>query len=183
MKYIEKGTYAFIVTGMFIFILGFKVANYNLYFWICGLLLFSIGFLTNILLDRKGATTKNNEYEIRKENLIKNGLKIEVDLSKVEIKSSDYREQIIDNGYSELSTYKALDALTGKDNREYNDIKESILIYQVQVVEDNFKFYSPVIPKDAITLQFLLNNQKKTFIYQDKLDKNNYFFDIEFLYK
>ncbi|HSY60977.1 MAG TPA: hypothetical protein VK796_03830, partial [Cytophaga sp.] len=156
--------------------------NYNSHFWVLGVIMVFIGFISITLLNKKIEKRAKNAYEAWKENLIQTGLKIEVDLSKVKIKSSNYREVIINNEYSGQSKYKALDALAGNDTLEYNSIKESILIYETQLLEKTVKFFSPIIPKDEITLQFLLNNQKHTYIYQDKLDQNNYFFDIEFLY-
>lgn len=180
MKYIDKALYLLISIGIFIFIMGFYVKNYNLYFLLIGAGILLLVFVLVMYLHKKEIQSARSDYEVWKEDLIQNGLKIEINLSKIEIKSSNYREEIIDNGYSK---YKALDTLSETDNREYNTIKECILVYETQVSEKKFKFFSPIIPKDEITLRFLLNNQKTTFIYQDKTDPGNYFFDIDFLYE
>ena len=181
MKHIKLiGTVLFTI-GVFIFVLGFKVKNYNLYFLFVGGLIALIGFALAALIKKKEEKTANDEYKTWKENLVKNGIKTEVDLSKVEIKSNLYREEIINEGYSPVDKYKAFDTLVGKDNREYNNVKESVIVYEAEVLGKKRKFYSSTIPKDEITLLFLLGNQKKTFIYSDRLNQDNYFFDLEFL--
>ncbi|HEV8512226.1 MAG TPA: hypothetical protein VGQ59_03085 [Cyclobacteriaceae bacterium] len=167
--------------GTFILFLGFQVENYNLYFFIAGGLMVLIGTVSVAFLDKKVEKEADDNYQAWKEKLMREGVKTEVDLNKVEIRSNNDREEIINEENYGVDRYRALDDLVGRDSREFSDIKQSVILYEAEILGTKRKFYSPVIPKDEITLQFLLSNQKITFIYFDRLNENNYFFDLEFL--
>ncbi len=182
MRYIKQIGAILILIGGGIFYLGFKVANYNLYFLIMGGLIAGVGLLVVTLISNKEEKTASDTYNAWKEKLIRNGLKVEVDLDKVEIKSASYREEIISENAG-FNRYEALDGMIRKDNREFNNVEQSVLVYETEVHGNKKKFYSPLIPKDETTLQLLLGSQKKTSIYLDRLNDENYFFDIEFLFQ
>lgn len=181
MKHIKSIGIGLLAIGGFIFFLGFKVKNYNLFFLLTGGIIAAIGFVLSTFIEKREEKIINNEFLNWKSDLINKGIKVEVDLDKCEIKFNSYREEVIKDYYSPSDKYMALDALVGKDNREFQNVNQSILVYKTEVHGNSRTFYSPIIAKDEISLTFLLGNKKKTLIYVDRLDKDNYYFDLEFL--
>ncbi len=182
LKYIKSIGRILVAIGVFFIYMGFKVENHNLYLLIGGGIIALIGWLPIAIIDRKD---ENKEFKLHrkwKKDLLNNGIKLEVDLEKVQIKSNHYQKEV-EQTFTTLDKYKAVDTLLGKDTREFAEINECILIYETEVFGKKRQFQSSNIFKDKITLQFLLSNQKTTFIYLDKNDKDNYIFDIDFLNK
>ncbi|MCX2746150.1 hypothetical protein OO013_19885 [Mangrovivirga sp. M17] len=171
-----------LVAGGFIFFLGFKVANYNLYFLIAGGIIAAIGFYSLKFLSKREEDNTFAEFDEWRKNLKSNGTKIEVNFEQCELKSNKYREAI-DQSYSPISNYMALDALVGNDNTEYNNIDQSIIVFNTELKGRKATFYSPLISKEKKTLEFLLADKKSTKIYIDKINKDNYYFDLEFLWR
>jgi hypothetical protein len=92
-----------------------------------------------------------------------------VDLKKCEIKTNNYREEIINDVYSR-NEYSLMDRWAGKDPAEFKDVLQSVIIYKTEVNGKTRTFMNPIIPKDEISLQFLLADQVTTNIYADKID-------------
>jgi hypothetical protein len=191
------------ILAYFLFGLGFltltffkhytgELIPYPFLFWLIGLALFAGGFLF------LRYTPDGKELEMRKKlvatiaDLKNNGEKIQVDLSKCEIKEHSYSEEKQrygrDNEFLTLSIEREIEGwntLGGGAwrNVEQVQVRQSVLIYERQdprsgVVE---KFMTRVIPKDKITLSFYLDKQQHTSLYVDKGNRGRYYFDLDFL--
>lgn len=168
--------------GGLVFFLGFKVANYNLYFLVIGGIMAGTGFYLLKFLNKKEEDSAFAEFDEWRKNLKSTGTKIDVNFDECELKSNKYREEV-DQGYSPTSKYMALDALVGKDNTQYNNVDQSIIVFKTEHNGQPATFYSPLINKEKMTLEFLLADKKSTKIYVDRLNKDNYYFDIEFIWE
>ena len=144
--------------GGIIITLSFKVKNYNLQFLFTGGVIALIGYLIKTFFEKKVETVLNDEYNTWRTHLVTNGIPIEVDLDKCEIKANAYEEEVTKDYYSPYDKYMALDALIGKDNTEYNRINKSVIIYKTEVYGNERTFHSPVILKDQVSLSFILAN-------------------------
>lgn len=119
---------------------------------------------------------------ITAEEIKRKGRKIHVDLLKCEIKTNHYTEER--DKYAHLGEtgrdLEFLNAITGNemDNVEQVKVLQSVLVYE----HEGKTYYSHIIPKDEVTLSFLLEFQKETFIYVD-VRTGDYYFDVDFLYK
>ncbi|MEM1406766.1 MAG: hypothetical protein AAGG59_08330 [Bacteroidota bacterium] len=171
-----------LVVGGFIFFLGFKVANYNLYFLVVGGIMAAIGFYSLKFLNKREEDNAFAEFDEWRQGLKASGTKIEVDFAQCELKSNKYRE-VVDQGYTPASKYMALDALVGRDNTEYNNVDQSVIVFETELSGEKATFYSPLINKEKMTLEFLLADKKSTNIYVDRLNKDNYYFDLEFIWE
>ena len=67
-------------------------------------------------------------------------------------------------------------------NLEQININQTILIFETDHYGQREHFNSSIIDKDELTLKYLMQRQKVTYIYIDKSDRSNYYFDLEFLY-
>lgn len=167
--------------GWLILFIGFKVNHYSLYFIGIGFVLMLIG-ASLFYYDKKLAKDKYDKTTSQwKNKLIQDGIKLEVDFNDCQLKTNEYKEEVIDIGYLVPNKYKALDELTGKDNRVYKNVRQVIIIFNQDIRGKKHSFESPIINKDETTLQFLLLNKKKTNIYVDKNNYDNYFIDLDFL--
>ncbi|MES1181640.1 MAG: hypothetical protein ABUL44_02480, partial [Flavobacterium sp.] len=101
-----------------------KVKQYNLYLIVPGVVLALIGFVAVAFITKKQENTFLAEYNKWKQRLISTGLHIEVDLSKVEVKSNAYREEI----ETELPRHHlmAFELLTDRDNRVFDNVVQSV---------------------------------------------------------
>ena len=105
--------------------------------------------------------------------------KILVDLDKCTIKSGSRIEEI-PKSYNERR-YDGIDTwITGIKRDETKEIVQSVLTYEINIYGKTETFHV-LIEKDEITLRFLLEEQKTTYLYLDKTNKDNYYFDFEFL--
>lgn len=177
MNYIKSAAFGIAIIGGFLLYMGLKVTHHNIELLILGAIVLVIGLIPYLLLSKKQEINTNKLYENWKNELIKNGLKITVDLSKVRIKANAYREEI----QRVQGKYEGLDELAGIDRRKFVDINECVIEYETDLRGKSVKFTSGNIAKDKITVQFLLMNKKTTELYIDKLDNENYHFNLEFL--
>ena len=174
-----------ISVGIFIAAIGIKVSNYQLYIILTGFILVGIGVFILIPLLNKEISKAENDYNKWKHNLFINGIKREIDLNHCKIKYNNFKEEITedDDSYKIRSNYEHLDHfITGKDLREFKEVKQSVIIAETDFNGTKTKFYSPIIDKDPISLQFLLADKKKTFIYIDRYNSSNYYFDLDFIF-
>lgn len=121
-----------------------------------------------------------------------NGDKIQVVLIQCDIKENNYTEERERYGHSnELLTLdferqiQGWNAIGGGSMRnvEQVHVQQTVLIYNYQNnrTGKTEKFVSRVISKDKVTLSFYLNTQKHTILYVDKLNRDKYYFDLDFL--
>lgn len=105
--------------------------------------------------------------------------KIPVQLKSCKIKQT-VRYEKIDKSYNQ----QKIDALDSHFcDIQRDDTKElvSCMVTYKATFNGRSQTFHTYIDKDELTLQFLFARQKTTYIYVDKLDKNNYYFDLEFL--
>lgn len=147
--------------------------------FVLGLLLMISGYLTY----KKGLAQwyekKEEDINARILELKQKADKVRVDLSVCEIKTNSYSEQV-----DKVKNYKAkaFDPLYDSDKSIENiNSNEAVLIFETEKYGEKEHYYSPVIYKDEITLRFMLDKQKETYIYIDKENRSNYYFDLEFL--
>ena len=171
-----------LVVGAGIFLLGFRVANYSLYFLVGGGIMAGIGFYSLKFLSKKEEDNAFAEFDEWRKALKDSGTTIDVDFSQCELKSNQYREEV-DQGFTLASKYMALDVMAGRDNREYQNVDQSVIVFETDYKGERVTFYSPLINKEKMTLEFLLADKKSTKVYVDRLNKENYYFDLEFIWE
>lgn len=169
-----------------------EVIPYPFLFWLLGLAMFWGGFL----FLRYTPSTKELSAQKQVRDLIadlkENGDKIKVDLTRCELKEHNYTEERERGGHtSELLTLdiereiQMWNALGGgaMRNVEQVQVTQTVIIYSClnDRTGQTDKFISRVIPKDKITLTFYLDKQKETTLYVDKINRQRYYFDLDFL--
>jgi hypothetical protein len=105
--------------------------------------------------------------------------KIKVDLNNCKIRANNYTEQV-----EVVKNYKAqaFDALYDSSKNIANvNINQAVLIFETDKYGEKERYFSPTIYKDEVTLRFLLDRQKETYIYVDRDNRSKYYFDLEFL--
>jgi len=155
------------------------IIPYPILWYLLSIVIIGIG----VLLIRKSLKQKNEEITNQIENelnrLKKYGDKILVDLDKCEILTNNYVEEIeSDSSY----TVQRWDALYDSSrNIKKVNVYQTRLLFESNRLGKKEKFYSPTINKDEVTIRFLLALHKNTFIYIDRMYKDKYYFDINFL--
>ncbi|MFL5739204.1 MAG: hypothetical protein ACJ75B_03230 [Flavisolibacter sp.] len=68
-------------------------------------------------------------------------------------------------------------------NAEQAEITHTVLVFDYLNPEtgEMERFISRVIPKDSVTLAYYMGRQMKTILYVDKNNRQNYYFDLDFL--
>lgn len=144
-----------------------------------GLFLMFAGFLLVKSGLSKGNKTERQRFKAEIDKLKVTADKIKVDLNSCEIRSNSYSQQI---PKEKDSRSVLLDAMYDPDSNIRNiEINQAVVIYETDINGQREQFYSPPINKDAITLSFLLDRQKETYIYVDRDNRSEYYFDLEFL--
>lgn len=190
------------ILAYFLFVLGivtilfFKKYSgefipYPFLFYTVGLALFAGGVLLLKLTPTVAASNHRKRMEEAINDLKTNGEKIRVDLEKCELKEHHYAEEReIQSHTSELLSWVHTEAhvwtaMAGGSHKNVQQVQvmQTVLIYEHRNVRSDTteKFVSRVIPKDRVTLSFYLDQQKETFLYVDKTDRNRYYFDLDFL--
>lgn len=147
MKHIHK--ILFIVGSLFL-VCSFKANNYKLILFIISILFYLMAVLLIFFSFSKSVKKESLNFDVWKNNLLKNCLIIEVDFEKCEIISNNEKES-------------------------------RILFIYIHKNDKMITYSSPIIYKNKETLEFLLLNQKYTYIYIDETDFYNFYFDLEFL--
>jgi hypothetical protein len=111
------------------------------------------------------------------EGLKANGERIRVDFSTCEIRKNDWTDHITRD--DEGSRYEA----PYDQHVKMADVIFSVIIFRHTDTRtgNSERFVSPNINKDPITLQVYLEQQKQTSLYVDRANRNNYYFDLDFL--
>jgi hypothetical protein len=149
-------------------------------------LVFTTGILIGILglrlfIRSNIKTDKEIEYDYKSDiqHLKNKGRVLEVKFDDCEIvsnkfyeeqpKSNNYRSQAFDSAYND------------NDSVVRSVVNQARIVYKHNIEGRNVVFQSPIINKDEITLNFLLDRYQATKIYVDVYDHSNYYFDIEFI--
>jgi hypothetical protein len=157
-----------------------RASVFNWTYFLVGLGLIAIPGLILFLLLR--TTDSGNKKE--KQNAIKafkrNADVIEVNLSECVIKSNSWTEE-----KERYSNYRvqAWNTLGGDSEKNIEKVtyNSSTITYKTNYKGQEQIFESGTVGKDEITVSMLLEHQGKTKIYIDRLDPDNYYFDLEFL--
>ena len=191
-----KRIIAYIFFGLgFLTITFFKkysgtIIPYPILFYLLGFVLFIVGIIllrkTPTIKEQKNTEKLNDEIQ----NLISQGKKIEIDLSKCVIKENNYIAEVDKyNSGSYLTTLdlerniQATNILLGKsiDNTERVQVYQTVLVFTADLNGKTTKFVSRTLPFDRVNLMFKLDKQKETALYVDKTDPSKYYFDLSFL--
>jgi hypothetical protein len=191
---------AYILFGLGFLIMTFfkkytgDILPYPFLFYILGLLMFIGGGLFLRFTPTHKEVKTREKLDKLISDLLEHGEKVKVNLTDCEIKENNYTEERNRYGNeNELLTLdierdiQALNAITGDSMRniEFVNVVQTVIIFYFDklVTGRKEKFISRVIPKDKITLMIYLDKQKDTFLYIDKVDREKYYFDLDFLNK
>lgn len=169
-----------------------EVIPYPFLFYLLGIAMFVGGWLFLRFTPTTKESNIQNQIIETITDLKTNGDKIPVNLSSCEIKEHNYIEEQYKYGHSnELLTLdferqiQAWNAIGGGSirNVEQVQIRQTVLVYSYHNTRTGKleKFISRVIPKDKVTLSFYLDRQKQTLLYVDKINRDKYYFDLDFL--
>ena len=165
---------------------------YPFLFWLLGLGMFWGGLLFLRYTPSPKEINNQKQVNVAINELKENGEKIQVDLTQCELKEHNYFEEKEKYGHkNELLTLdiereiQSWNALGGGyiRNVEQVQIKQTVIIFSKPNIRSGQteKFISRVVPKDKITLSFYLDKQKQTILYVDKINRERYYFDLDFL--
>lgn len=161
------------------------IIPYPIVFYLIGLAFIITGFIILRKTPKLKEINILEKAEALKKELKANGLKIEVDLDKCEIKENHYFEEPNSTknysdfellNFSEMAHYYEMFS-----KRKSDEIKQSVVIAKVQVNGQEKKILSPILPYDRIKLLFSFDKQKFTIVYIDHNDFERYYFDFEFI--
>lgn len=156
-------------------------------FYFNDIIWFSVGIgiiLISFLLNRYSSNRETREraraQEERLARLITDGVKVVVDLSKCEMKSSSHHTE--KKGLNYLDETEAIDIIFDSgENEKPETISHTVLVYRHRLESGKiFQFYGPT-SKDKRTLEILCTMQKHTTLYFDRDDPKMYYFDLKFL--
>ena len=154
---------------------------YNVTIWVSA----GVGVIVISLLLYKYSRTREvsrlaRTKRERLKTLIRDGVRVIVDLSKCEMKSSSHRTE--KKGMDYLDEMGAVDVIfDSTENEEQQTIIHTVLVYKHRLESGKiFKFYGPT-SKDKRTLEILCTMQKQTTLYFDRNDPEVYYFDLRFL--
>ena len=184
------------LAGIFLMALGFlghlyfshykgEIIGYPILLTILSWLVFFSGAMLLYFAVRNVHATINEATNQWIDYLKTSGEKIPVEFSQCEIKENAFFENSQKN-ISKSEAYGEIYKAVFKEP-EYNSTQRSSSAAIVCYTYENPKsgiietFISSPVAKDSITLSFLLEEKKSTFIYVDRNNRNKYFFDLDFL--
>lgn len=160
------------------------IIPYSGLFMVGSFLIAATGVLLIYLQVRRRATSIHKEYEAWKEKLKQNGEKIKVEFKDCEVKDNFYYEEVQRHG-SQAQAFLALTVggAAANDKPEIQSRHSAVIVYKYENPRTGElqTFMSAVIPKDKVTLSVLIDMQQYTFIYANKSNSEEYFFDLDFL--
>jgi hypothetical protein len=131
------------------------------------------GFL--IFVHRTLMAPKQELYDrTSREHFVLNGFVIPITIDNCIIKENNYREEILQDGYS--GKYKLFDEIYDPiRNTEFRDIEQSVIIYNYIDESSRIRMISRTFNYDANKLRFYVNRGSVT-LHIDKINKNQYMF-------
>jgi hypothetical protein len=131
------------------------------------------------IASKEDASDMENMNSLIKE-LKETGEMINVEFADCEIKSNNYTEERERYRNSKIQAWNAIGGDADKNVKQV-DIHQSVIVYNHKQNGEVETFYSRVIPKEKITLMFLLSSKKNITLYVDRDDRTRYYFDLDFL--
>ena len=114
-----------------------------------------------------------NELTENHKKLKIDGEKIILDFDNCDIKENNYNLDVTNRGFSNLDI--------ARSGYKEKNIEQSTIVYYHKKAEISEKYISQVFPLNSITLaSHIIKNE--IFLYVDRFDRNNYFFDFNFEY-
>lgn len=140
-----------------------------------------------LLKKQKESTTAADNRAVISE-LKNNGEKIRVDLRECEVKSNSWTEIVDKNDKTPDAVLLTAAVLGGTGGmmgialRSYNSEKsvkrlQSVIVFR----RNNETFCSPILDREEATLRMLMEMKGETVIYRDRVKKELFYFDLEFL--
>jgi hypothetical protein len=171
-----------LILGVFLIFMSGKVHNsFFGDFLVYGILSTCTGSLILWIQIRSERNKIEDVYTTWKNDLIRSGLQVQVNFEDCSMTSNSFREERIYTSSKEKDLEIAMDAIAGNRHDAFYDRHNSRIILEASIYNHNYKFMSPVITKDEITMLFLLAEKKTTTIYVNPRDYSDYYFDLEFL--
>ncbi|MBZ4190435.1 hypothetical protein [Niabella beijingensis] len=181
-----------ILTATFFKYYNGTVIPYRSVFLIAGMVM----SVSGLLLFRSAPSAKEFREQQRLLKLLKDlkatGERIQVDLTACELKEHSFYEEkqryghenpLLSFGFEQ--DIQAWNALGGQGIRNVKQVqtKQTVLLFERQnpMTGKTEKFISQIVPKDRVTLQFYLDQQKTTTLYVDRENRTLYYFDLDFL--
>lgn len=188
--------YSFIAVGLLMAIYFFNYTGPGFpdptFLWMLGVIIMVAGIVLLSYSPKTISLLLQKGVDERITQLKENGERIRVDLSQCTLKEHSYTEEkerydgngLLTSGFErQVQAWNALGDSTR--NIKQVPVVQSVIIFSREhpVTGKEERFVSPVIPKDRITLAFYLEEQGATNLYVDKTDRENYYFDLDFLHK
>ena len=180
MKLVRAG-YTAIIIAVLLFV---SLSIYNADTYIDRLLLYSMSiilFVLGIFLIYVHNTLTSlpftqNTMEVR-EHFVEGGFIIPITIDNCVIKGNNYREEILQDGFG--GRYKLLDELIDPiKNVRYNDVSQSVVIYNYTDGINNVRMVSRTFNFDAVSLERMIK-MGKVNLHIDKLDKSKYMYSLD----
>lgn len=106
--------------------------------------------------------------------------KITVSFSNCEVINNNYFEEETISSDHTVQFYDGLND-DGQSNTTRVEVNQSMIVFRHVVNGKPFRFVSPMLPFDRVTLLWKLEMRKETTLYYDKENPRNFYFDLRFL--
>jgi hypothetical protein len=166
-----------LIIGTTLSIVGFYL---KLAFILIGSILVLISFLLIKMSIQNDLNNINNVSARGTLGLKNKGLKVKVDFNKCEIITSNHILSKVESRSSLLYFY---DSLFFSNDKRPKEILLVRLKFIVKISNKDVSFISEPFRMDVKNFEIYLFNYKKTFIYVNKNNYNDFFFDLDFLKK
>lgn len=168
----------------FLLIIGstFSMVSFNLklIFILTGSILVVLSFLLLKMSIDNDIHYVNNICTKSKLGLKNNGLKVKVDFNDCEIISSNHILPKFGSRNSLLNFYNSLFFSKEKTEKEISVVR---LKFIAKISNRDVSFISKPLTMDVKNLEIYLFKNEKTFIYVNKNNYHDFFFDLDFLIK
>lgn len=162
------------------------LVSHPMLWYMLGIAISLSGFFLYLNSRKKKSNGQNMFSSLQTSALMQSGERVNVLFENCKVVSTQsIKANAEHDGMAVLLAGKALDTF----DRAMDDgppvgstLHESVFIFEYEWKGSRRKFISPIIPKDSVTLEFLLAGQKSTTLYIDPDDPEKYHFDLLFLY-